>query len=186
MKKPFLIALICCTITTPVAAQDEGDLTGDIRLACEAILCLSSGLRPRECAPSLARYFGISMRRWGDTLRARISFLRLCPAVGMDAQMQSLVNAIATGAGRCDAAYLNATQTTWRADGPMLIANSLPTNCGEYVGHAYTDLQGTLPRYVGVPERGGFWADAADYDLALRQYNARIATEDAARRYEGN
>ncbi|ECK9767893.1 conjugal transfer protein, partial [Salmonella enterica subsp. enterica] len=35
------------------AQADDGLFTGDVRLACEAVLCLSSGTRPSECAPLL-------------------------------------------------------------------------------------------------------------------------------------
>lgn len=37
--------------------------TGDRRLACEAVLCLASGLPPQECQPSLRRYFSIQLRQ---------------------------------------------------------------------------------------------------------------------------
>ncbi|MCR8679887.1 MULTISPECIES: TrbM/KikA/MpfK family conjugal transfer protein [Campylobacter] len=32
-------------------------LTGDRKTACEVLLCLSSGTRPSECNPPLARFF---------------------------------------------------------------------------------------------------------------------------------
>ena len=48
------------------SAQDTDVLSGDTRLACEAILCLSTGQRPSECTPSLDRYFGIKMRQWAE------------------------------------------------------------------------------------------------------------------------
>ena len=54
--------------------------TGDTRLACEAVLCLASGTRPSECAPSLNRYFSISARKLKDTIKKRANFLKLCPA----------------------------------------------------------------------------------------------------------
>lgn len=54
-------------------------LTGDTKLSCEAILCLSSNTRPKECNPSLNRYFSISHKKWSDTLKARGNFLKLCP-----------------------------------------------------------------------------------------------------------
>ena len=52
------------------------------------------------------------------------------------------------------------------------ISNQLPDYCGAYTGHAYTDFasSGTLPRYVGTPERGGYWVEARDYDRALDLY----------------
>lgn len=114
MKKIFAFFAACLTTFSfmagagPIqAAQiDTSELTGTVKLACEAILCLSSSTRPGECSPSLDHYFGIKKDKWSDTLDARKSFLRLCPAVS-EPGMSSLVNAIADGAGFCDAASLN-------------------------------------------------------------------------------
>ena len=56
-KKLFALAALVVALGStagPASAQDV--LTGDTRLACEAILCLSSGTRPSECTPSLSRY----------------------------------------------------------------------------------------------------------------------------------
>ena len=74
MKKKLLsivaaVAALCSVGTA--SAQDV--LTGDTRLACEAILCLSSGTRPSECTPSLSRYFNITKRKLSDTIRARLN-----------------------------------------------------------------------------------------------------------------
>lgn len=41
-----------------------------IRLACEAVLCLSSGDRPSECAPSIKRYFSIKHKSSAIRLKA--------------------------------------------------------------------------------------------------------------------
>lgn len=127
-------------------------LTGDTRLACEAILCLSSGTRPSECTPSLSRYFNITKRKLSDTIRARLNFLQLCPVASQTPEMQSLVSAISRGAGRCDAQSLNSTLVMWTGgydDGRTYISNQLPDYCGAYTGHAYTDFasSGTLPRW---------------------------------------
>ena len=46
----------------PQIDTDQYELSGDTKLACEAILCLSSGTRPGECGPALSRYFGISKK----------------------------------------------------------------------------------------------------------------------------
>ena len=75
----FLTLLVL--ILFPFAAQaDNQELSGDTKLACEAILCLSSGTRPGECGPSLSRYFGISHKKWKDTVKSRRNFLNQCPA----------------------------------------------------------------------------------------------------------
>ena len=93
----------------PFAAQaDNQELTGDTKLACQAIICLSSGMRPGECSPALSRYFGISHKKWKDTVKARRNFLNQCPTVGEEpSKMPTLVEAILNGAGRCTADLLN-------------------------------------------------------------------------------
>lgn len=82
-------------------------LSGDERTACECVLCLSSGTRPSECMPPLKKYFSIKAKKMSDTIKKRKDFLELCPASNETPEMKSLVNAIANGAGRCDAAELN-------------------------------------------------------------------------------
>lgn len=74
---PLTIALLTFACAGPALAQEE--LTGDTRLACEALLCLPSDVRPNECTPSLNRYFGIVRKKPADTARARQAFLALCP-----------------------------------------------------------------------------------------------------------
>ena len=80
-------------------------LTGDVRTACEAILCLSTGERPHECSAPLRRYFSIKHKKLHDTIKARKNFLQLCPSD--DAGMHGFIDALANGAGRCDADELN-------------------------------------------------------------------------------
>lgn len=170
---------------TPVISQAEDNvLTGDTRLSCEAILCLSSGTRPGECAPSLSRYFGINEKHWSDTIKARKNFLKICPA-SEEKGMPELVNSIANGAGRCDAAYLNKflyeekNFMQCRGSGkdeschPVTyyrIKNELPGYCRAYINHEWTDLDTTL-HYQGKTEwikkesvagwnnQGGQWID---------------------------
>ena len=79
MKFIASMALVA-TLGATAPSQAQQVLTGDTRFACEALLCLTSGQRPDECTPSLQRYFSIRLRRFNDTLRARSSFLNLCPA----------------------------------------------------------------------------------------------------------
>jgi hypothetical protein len=183
MKRLAITSALAAMLFTAAPAQAEDLFTGDVRLACEAVLCLSSGTRPSECMPSLKRYFSISMKKFSDTLKARKNFLNLCPAASQDEKMVALVDAITHGAGRCDYASLNSTLRVWNWNGDSgetYISNSLPSYCTAYTGNAYTDI--TAPRYVGVPERGGYWVEADKYDAALAEYNKRIAAEDAARR----
>lgn len=74
-----LITLSLISLTHPSPVQAQQLLSGDARLACEALLCLSSTTRPSACNPALRRYFSISLRRLSDTVRARKNFLNLCP-----------------------------------------------------------------------------------------------------------
>lgn len=154
--------------------------TGDVKLACEALLCLSTGTRPDACIPSITRYFGISFKKFSDTMKGRIDFLNLCPAASMDANMRGLRDAIANGAGNCDYGSLNAT-LTYRPIGrdELWISNQLPDYCAAYLNNRNTDLRSTAPRYVGIPERGGHWASAEQYENAMIDWRRRIAEEDA-------
>ena len=84
MKKVFLSVLLLGGLTSVANAQNKevntGDvLTGDAKLACEALLCLPSAVRPSECTPSIQRYFSIRKKKWKNTLNARKAFLNLCP-----------------------------------------------------------------------------------------------------------
>ncbi|AVK81272.1 conjugal transfer protein TrbM [Campylobacter fetus subsp. testudinum] len=65
------------TKTSPV--KNDEILTGDVKLACEALLCLSSPHRPQECAPALQKYFSIKFKKAWKTEQARKDFLKLCP-----------------------------------------------------------------------------------------------------------
>lgn len=84
----------------------EDLLTGDTKLACEAILCLSTGSRPNECQPSIHKYFSIRHKRMSSTINARKDFLKQCPSSN-EKDMPQLIDALANGAGRCDAEELN-------------------------------------------------------------------------------
>jgi len=183
MKK--LLVLFFLVVLGPIA-QAEDILDGDERLACEAILCLSSGQRPSECIPSLRRYFGISKSTWDRTIDAREDFLNQCPASNHDSSMGQLVRAIARGAGRCDPEGLNTFLRTQVYDNDKheyvyVIGNTMPAYCDAYHNHEYTYFTDTMPMYVGVPLRGGKWVEASNYATELAAYNARIAAEDAAR-----
>jgi len=180
MKK-ILFALVTCSACLPASAQNYEVLTGDTKLACEAILCLSTGQRPNECAPSIKRYFDISRKKWSDTVKDRRKFLNKCPSVNEDNTMKQLANAISDGAGKCSASDLNQIRMFfWNSvsDSMMwVIQNKMPGYCDAYWNHAYTDL--ARPYYVGVPERGGYWVEQAQYPQAIAAYKARIEQEDA-------
>lgn len=179
MKQPLFrrlaVAAVFASVASMASAQDGEEFSGDTRLACEAILCLSTGQRPSECTPSLSRYFGIHKRKLSDTIAARRDFLERCPASNQTPQMTTLVRAIARGAGRCDAASLNATLRMWTGGegGEIQISDRMPAYCMAYTGHAYTDFSQTEPRYVATPQSGGYWVEARDYERALVEHQAR-------------
>jgi hypothetical protein len=179
LKKFAVNGLLTASIYSSAMAQNQmlgvGNqiLTGDVGLACEAILCLSSGTRPGECMPSLRKYFSIKK------LLDRKNFLKGCPAVASDAGLQALVNDIANGAGQCDATSLNAGMMIGNETGSTRISNQLPVQCVSYFSNGYTDFKDVIPKYVGTPERKGFWVEAAQYDVALAQYKVGQAAEAA-------
>lgn len=171
MKNIVKFFLVVATMLgmTPTQAQE---LTGDTGLACAALLCLSSATRPSECNESLNRYYSISARKFTDTIKKRLEFLQLCPVSQQTPEMAELVSAMANGAGRCDAASLNSQLATY-VDGQVVsIGNQLPGYCTAYMTNSYTDLSGAIPKYVGTPQLGGYWVEAADYEAALAKYNA--------------
>lgn len=183
-KNTLASAVLAAAFSMSFPAIAQNVLTGDTRLACEAVLCLATGTRPSECTPSLRRYFSISHKKLKDTIRGRVNFLNLCPASNQTPAMSSLVNAMANGAGRCDATSLNSSLRSWNGDDNnyVYISNQIPGYCAAYVNHTYTNLGDVEPKYVGAQERGGYWVESRDYAPALAEYNARIAAEDAARR----
>ena len=157
-------------------ADNNGNiLGGDQGLACEAILCLSSGTRPNECQRSLNRYFSINEKKISDTIRARKNFLQLCPSSN-DKGMPDLVNAIANGAGRCDARELNRVMRRskivrkcektglWGKEVQCFdetihyIQPSKPAYCHIYENQEFTATVDPV-RYVGEIYPGGRWVD---------------------------
>lgn len=182
-KKLFALGFLILPL---ISYADAPQFTGDVKLACEAVLCLSSsvGFSESKCSPSLDRYFGINKEFWSDTVRARKNFLNICPDSKSEG-MPELVNAIANGAGRCDAAHLNKflyeEKEVQRCSGSnkdpdcwretyYRIKNELPNYCRTYINHEWTDLNSSL-RYEGSPEwikkesvagwnnSGGKWVD---------------------------
>ena len=169
--------------TTPAVQPDL--LTGDTKLACEAILCLSSGTRPSECNPSLQRYFSIHHKKMHKTIQAREDFLNLCPTSG-EKGIKELNRALANGAGRCDAQELNrvmrrtitvreckvvANKSAMRSlsakNKPVqecqdvqkvVVLNAKPSYCSAYHDHEWTRVSDSV-KYVGDPKQGGKWVD---------------------------
>ena len=71
MKKSLGLLAAAMLGAAPAAFADDV-LTGDTRLACEAVLCLSSGDRPSECAPSIKRYFSIRHKKLGEDRKSHV------------------------------------------------------------------------------------------------------------------
>ncbi|MGD9662552.1 MAG: TrbM/KikA/MpfK family conjugal transfer protein [Porticoccaceae bacterium] len=187
MSQPKLFAarmlLLASTLTVgTVHAESDNEtlFSGTTRLACEALLCLSSsaGGSIGACSPALSHYFGIKKRKFSDTLSARLSFLQQCPVANQTPAMASLVQAISQGAGRCDADSLNQVLQTLKTDRRgreyLVIGNTPPGYCSAYTGHAYTDLSATTPKYVGKPEDGGYWVAPSQYESELIKYQAAL------------
>ncbi|HBP32105.1 MAG TPA: conjugal transfer protein TrbM [Advenella kashmirensis] len=179
---PTLIAVIAANwaaFLCPVYAQDT-ELQGDERLACGAVLCLSSGAGRgnSECSEYLNKYFSIKFTRPDKTFEARRDFLNMCPdSHDIKNNMPALVNAIARGAGNCDAAYLNSLNkayyekrivdkgwSKWSRDDDTVrierveyIRNELPGYCKVYEENEYT--QDVIPIYIGVEKEDGHFVD---------------------------
>ena len=172
-KKMLALTLAALITIQPATAATE--LTGDVRLACEATLCLASSKRPGECHPSLQRYFGINKKKWKDTVRARRDFLRLCPASNADQQMQNLTDTIASSAGRCSAAELNQSLAFSSPENETAISNRMPTYCNAWFEHAYTEAAAELkPLYIGTPQTGGFWVEPQNHESELKRHIASV------------
>lgn len=173
----YLICLLALLIWSfPQNSHAQGEvLGGDVGLACEALLCLSSGERPGECSRSLSRYFSISYDDWGDTLRARRNFLNQCPSASAEG-MPSLVENIVNAAGQCSASVLNRVMRRskviivcddrryWLPDEERChkeviyyIDNTMPGYCRAYDAHQYTWK--VAAHYEGEVMNGGRWVD---------------------------
>jgi hypothetical protein len=176
--------------------QQSQALSSDETSACEAIMCLSTGSPPGQCAPSLQKYFSINLSKPWKTIEARINFLKMCPSSHESPQVETLVEAIGHGAGRCDAASLNQTLRTWTGiDGEYEISNQLPAYCDAYFTHEYTDVNSITPRYIDkyvessytdadgntvYNYAGGYWVDAGSSAKVASNTGAIPASKDPA------
>jgi len=87
-------------------------LTGLPKMACETILCLSSGTRPSECNPPLNYFYSINYRKIKDTIKARRNFLQMCPigSVSSDKGFTIYRDSLATIRVACTLENLNRVQ----------------------------------------------------------------------------
>jgi hypothetical protein len=135
-------------------------------------MCLATSQRPQECAPSLRRFFSIRMSRPSATTSARRAFLNMCPAA-QGGQTSALADVLAAGAGNCDAATLNTTNTRTvygNDDSATYVSNVLPSHCQALLASQL--VVGQNVRYVGVMEQGGYWVAEADYPVAQAAWEA--------------
>ena len=75
----FALALMVSAQTAMTANAQAQVLTGDARLACEALLCLGAvGSAPGQCSAALAKYEAMKAQLWFNPL-AVYNFLKGCP-----------------------------------------------------------------------------------------------------------
>lgn len=107
MKKTILLSALAFGVVSSNAIKLDV-LSGDTKLACEAMLCLASPVKPPECSAALARYFSIDAKRWSQVVTKRRNFLNLCPVDTSDPEMYKYKNDILTNLdGECSTSALN-------------------------------------------------------------------------------
>lgn len=164
--------LVMASILLSSSLFSSDVLTGDTKLSCEAILCLSSSTRPSECSPSLSKYFSINLKHWSDTVRERGNFLKLCP-VGSDAERDREFtnlrdNILANLENGCDLDKLNVVSTKYEEvysneNGVNTtifynqISPSLTKSCKALSSSSYTDIR---PVYTCDPNK---WYSQEDW-----------------------
>lgn len=86
MKKKILASVILIPLLNPLNAIDLSQvkaLGGEQGDACGALLCLAGGMMGGACAPYIAKYFAIKLKKPWKTLQARKQFLALCPTASI-------------------------------------------------------------------------------------------------------
>lgn len=170
----LVLSLITALLFNQANAQglEMSQFTGDTRLACEALLCLTSAQPPHECNPSLQRYFSITGKHIGQD---RMNFLNLCPTASSTPEMQRLTSALVSGSGQCSVATLNSMQLSFSSvfGDQTGISNQLPPTCSAYYANPLISASygEDKPVYVGTPDKGGYWVSQKDYPAALADYN---------------
>ncbi|EAI3389560.1 conjugal transfer protein TrbM [Campylobacter jejuni] len=177
--KKITLALSATLLISSNAFADD-ILTGDTKLACEAILCLSSGTRPSECSSSLARYFSIKFKKPWETINARRAFLNLCP-IQNDANIEDLVlnNLVddvlpVSDPRQCTPEYLNTQIETQRIDSVFGNMNyrinpNMPNFCHALINHAYTDYKTPKYKCTGEFYNSLEWKLSAKLQLISKQ-----------------
>ena len=80
IKMMFVASVLTVLAQAVVTPRSQAQLlTGDVRLVCEALLCLSAvGNAPGECSKALAKYEAMKAQLWFNPL-AVYNFLKGCP-----------------------------------------------------------------------------------------------------------
>ncbi|MBQ8609344.1 MAG: hypothetical protein IJ414_04300, partial [Campylobacter sp.] len=148
--------------------NENGELTGDRRTACEVLLCLSSGQRPSECNPPLARFFAIKAKKPWKTLQMRRDFLELCPTNNGDTATSVIMAdykemLASVNPDECKPEYLNNQFQNINRDTHIKyyknnyltsdsiknrytrINPNMPSHCPTFINHEYTDYR--MPKY---------------------------------------
>ncbi|HGJ5866226.1 MAG TPA: TrbM/KikA/MpfK family conjugal transfer protein [Arsenophonus nasoniae] len=165
-----LLFTVCAVLTgLSFYASAEDELTGDTKLACEAILCLSTNTRPTECAPSIRKFFSIHASKPWKTIQERKNFLALCPS-SKDNGMPEYKDLLANNAEKCSPDELNRylfERKTRKVNNKQVfyyrISNKLPSYCEVFYNHEYNDSK---PRYVGSDE----WIESYLWEKNKGQY----------------
>lgn len=157
MKKLIISALL----TSHLFAADL--LTGDTKLACEAILCLSSGDRPPECKESINKLFSITSSTAANTIAARRDFLNLCPTdADDDIEFTNLRDSVLVNLNDpCAAENLNtniSTQTTDHGTKQYQVSATVSETCEALINNEYTSI---IPIYTC---NQNIWYTQEDWD----------------------
>lgn len=110
-------------------------LSGKKKTACEVLLCLSSGERPKECKKPIKKYIKSTLvpgKPW-KTIKKRKKFLKLCPSGNYDGKT-SHIEVLAEGAETCEMDHLLVDLNV--SDPPY--SKDLPEACESFVAHQYT------------------------------------------------
>ncbi len=173
-KRHFLIGATLILSTVQVMAYSLYE--GDVKYACEAILCLSSGERPHECDPALKRYFDIDYEDPRETAKERKEFLELCPDQEAEETEAFIAQAKKEGGlveeeedkkkippYGCPADFVNELAQIKNELG-VVISDERPLSCALY-------SEGKEPPvYIGEMGWGGFWAERSNEEQAWERY----------------
>ncbi|ECL7558328.1 hypothetical protein FTT16_08460 [Campylobacter jejuni] len=125
-----------------IGGIEYGELSGDERLACEALLCLAAPVVPAECTTAIAKYFSIKFRKPWKTFNARKSFLNLCKTQsnisigGSDEDMQNWKDTILQLNEGC-----NVNQLNQRIEKKVLYIKKVCTSNGHGEGTTCNDIK---------------------------------------------